>query len=380
MKKNLQALLCCLAVLFAFNTKTAAQGTLIHYWDFNNYNTTYNYPQVFPIGPLDADFSIHDTSKARVYMDTLHFASTSWHNAASQPIVMDPYPTTAADFDTANLQLGQPAGNALRPRNPMDSGCLKFFIPTVNYQNIKFSYDCESSSTTSGDTYQYYDYSIDSGHTWITTGLSQPYDSAWTIFHLAAVTISNPAVNNNPKLVFRIHFVGDNTGTKGNDRFDNVTVWGDSIISPVPIHYWNYNSFSTTYNYPTAPPFSINADFSLIDVTKARTVFNWEPGTSAAYHNAASQPIEFDFYPTTAVDSDNYNLLFGATGGNSIRPRNPLDSAYLYFYVPSTGYHNLTFSYTSESSSTTSGDTYNYYDYSTDSGTTWKKCLVVATS
>jgi hypothetical protein len=47
---------------------------------------------------------------------------------------------------------------------------------------------------------------------------------------------SIPAINNNRKFVLRIDFSAPNTGSKGNNRFDNITVEGDisSDIDAVP--------------------------------------------------------------------------------------------------------------------------------------------------
>jgi hypothetical protein len=40
-------------------------------------------------------------------------------------------------------------------------------------------------------------------------------------------------VNNNGKLVFRIKFNGNTVFTNGNNRFDNITLEGDSVIAPI---------------------------------------------------------------------------------------------------------------------------------------------------
>ena len=373
MKKYVHVLLLCLFAVSAANTELSAQGTLIHYWHFNNYTTIYSYPQSFPIGPIDADFSIHDTSKARIYMTKFPGTSSTWHSTSAT--IMDPVATVAADADTVNLRMGQLGANGLRPRNQLDSAYLLFYIPTVNYQNIRLTYGSESSSVASGDTYQLFEYSVDSGVTWQTSGLSQTQDSAWLVFHRTSITFSDPLVNNNPGLAFRIHFVGHNNGTSGNNRFDNVTVDGDSIIAPVPIHYWNFNNYSAIYSYPqTFPIGRIDADFSAIDTSKARIYMTTFPGTSPTWHSTSATIM--DPVATVAADADTVNLRFGAIGGNGLRPRNQLDSAYLLFYIPSTGYHDVIFSYGSESSSVASGDTYQIFDYSVDSGVTWRTALL----
>jgi hypothetical protein len=49
---------------------------------------------------------------------------------------------------------------------------------------------------------------------------------------LATIDLNSiSTINDNNKFVFRILFSGNNTGTKGNNRFDNITLEGD-IINP----------------------------------------------------------------------------------------------------------------------------------------------------
>jgi len=352
-----------ITLLLLNGSKANAQGTLIHYWNFNNFTSVYTYP-TFP-APIDADYSRIDTSKARFVYALFPGTSGTYHSAST---ILDFVATVPTDYDTVNLRLGAVAGNGLRPRNPMDSVYLMFYIPTTNYQNILITYASQSSSTTSGDTYQYFDYSIDSGVTFITTGLSKLYDSSWLVYHRTSITIANPAINNNPKLVFRIHNIGHTTLTSGNNRYDNVSVDGDSIIAPVLIDYWHFNSFATVYTYPTFPA-PIDADYSVLDTSKAKFVYSLFPGTSATYHSTATI---LDNVVTAPTDYDTVNLRLGQPAGNGLRPRNPMDSVYLKFYMPTTGFHDVIFTYASQSSSTTSGDKYQYFDYSTDSGATWK--------
>ncbi len=354
-----------LALLLFSGPKGHAQGTLIHYWNFNNFTSVYTYPAL--PAPIDADYSRIDTSKARFVYALFPGTSATYHSTVAT--ILDFVATAPTDYDTVNLRQGALAGNGLRPRNPMDSVYLMFYIPTTNYQNILITYASQSSSTTSGDTYQYYDYSIDSGATWITTGLSKLYDSAWTVYHRSSITIANPSINNNPKLVFRIHNIGHTTLTSGNNRYDNVSVDGDSIIAPVLIDYWHFNYFTSVFTYPTQPA-PIDADYSVLDTSKAKFVYSLYPGTSATYHSTVATIL--DFVATAPTDYDTVNLRLGQLAGNGLRPRNPMDSVYLKFYMPTTGFHDVTFTYASQSSSTTSGDKYQYFDYSTDSGLTWR--------
>ncbi len=238
-----------------------AQGTLIHYWHFNNFTTAMYFPSITGIA---ADYSIHDTSKAKILYAPMPGVSSVY------PTYEDPYPTVAADTDIYNLRLGQPAGTALRPRNPCDSMYLLFYIPTVHYRNIVLKYESETSSLGHGPAHQVFDYSIDSGATWRTSGLSEPLDSAGTAFRLITVSFtSDSAVNNNAKLVFRITFSGNTTGTSGNNRFDNVTVDGDSIyavstITTTPAAYGPFcNSSTNTLSVPFTSVGAYTGGFSV---------------------------------------------------------------------------------------------------------------------
>ena len=214
----------------------------------------------FPsIGGIAADYSIHDTSKAKILFAPMPGVS------AVYPTYEDPYPTVTADNDVYNLRLSQPAGTALRPRNPCDSMYLLFYIPTVHYRNIVLKYASETSSLGHGPAHQVFDYSIDSGATWRTSGLSEPMDSADVAFKLITVSFtSDSAVNNNAKLVFRITFNGNTTGTSGNNRFDNVTVEGDSIyaVSSITTTPAAYGPFCNTSTSTLSVPFTSTGTYT----------------------------------------------------------------------------------------------------------------------
>ena len=220
MKKNLFSIILGLSAVLVMNTANA-QSKLIHYWHFNNYTMADSSTPTHTIAPVPADYST--LSNARILYAKIPAASPAYFTR------IDSIYAVAADYDTVNARMGQPDGLALRVRNPSDSMKLLFYIPTTNYKNIKITYGSQSSSVTKGQLHQVFDYSTDSGSTWVTTGLSMPSDSAWLVYHRTTVTFGAvTAVNNNPKLVFRITFNGNDTGSKGNNRFDNVTVEGDT--------------------------------------------------------------------------------------------------------------------------------------------------------
>ncbi len=226
MKKFLFAGTLSLSALFMMPAISQAQGTLIHYWNFNNFTSAVHLPAVASLG---ADFSVLDTAKARVtYIPMPPGVSSSY--------------ASYCDFvtgDTTNARMAAPAGNGFRARNPSDSMELLMYIPSTGYGNLKLSYACQASSTTSGQLHQIFSYSVDSGSTWISSGsgLSEWADSAWLTFNIITVRINDVAAYDNRKLVFRITFNGNTSGTSGNNRFDNVTLDGDTYhttgIAPV---------------------------------------------------------------------------------------------------------------------------------------------------
>ena len=212
-------LLLIVAVL-VFGFTSNAQQKLIHYWHFNTFSLTSS-TAVNPstIVPLKADYSTLDTSKAFIAYRAITGTSSAYLS----------YWDNVSPGDTVNARLGFPAGVGLRPRNPWDSMQLMLFIPTLNYQNITIKYGTQRSG--SGPTTQTFDYSLDSGLTYITTGLSKltyTVTSTANPMNLDTVSISNAAAFNNKNLIFRIRF-GPAPGA-GNNRFDNFTVEGDTMI------------------------------------------------------------------------------------------------------------------------------------------------------
>ncbi len=223
-------------LLLSVITKSNAQQTLIHYWHFNDLSNNYNASSVansFRNAGIIANYSRLDTSKAKIYYRTFNGVS-------------DAYLTYFDNVggDTTNSHMNAPAGLGFRARNPSDSMQLMFYIPTQHYKNIKVSYACEKSSIASGQYQQNYDYSLDAGHTWKTSGLNITFDSTIGIIY-TPVHLSFPndtLTGNNPNLILRVKFVagplgiGSPTGLSGNNRFDNVAVEGDTTTAtPQPV-------------------------------------------------------------------------------------------------------------------------------------------------
>lgn len=218
MKKKILFVLTCSFALLLFQTESQAQTKkLIHYWHFNNTVSGVH------LGVIPADYS------------TLENASIIY-----KPIHGGGSDTTLAYIDNlAGDIINQRPGYAgccgainyaVRTRNPSDNMQFLWYIPTKKYQNIVINYETQSSSTGSGQHRQVFSYSLDSALTFSTTGLSIAYDSAGLSWGQVTLDLSSiPAVNDNGKLVLKMTFTPPNTGTSGNNRFDNITVEGDTI-------------------------------------------------------------------------------------------------------------------------------------------------------
>src|ERR1035437_6529137 len=113
-----------------------------------------------------------------------------------------------------------------------------------------------------------------------------------------------------------------------------ITLNVDSNAQSRLIHYWSFNTFIGVFHNPNF--YGIPADYSIIDTSKAKVLYKLMPGVSLAYLGY------IDFVASVLTDYDTVNARFSAPGGNGIRVRNPSDSAYLYIYMPTTNYQNIT--------------------------------------
>ncbi|MFI5201907.1 MAG: T9SS type A sorting domain-containing protein, partial [Candidatus Kapaibacterium sp.] len=216
---------------------------LIHYWNFNNLPALLKRP----VPPILADFTAGHAPADSVYLEyyVLPGTSSGWATGNNGGGQIDQ--TGGTDSNARN---GDVAGNGMRCRNPLDSAELRWHIPSTGFSNLVITFALQSSSTTSGDSAQIYSYSTDGGLTWKYTGITVngantdtldveqggatgPYESG-TLFGLVHITLTDPTVNNNAKLIFRITFLGNTHLLSGNNRFDNFTVDGVGAAGPPP--------------------------------------------------------------------------------------------------------------------------------------------------
>ncbi len=259
--------------LLIFSALTVnAQQKLMHYWHFNTFVGVGAATNPATLPQQNADYSTLGSANIqyRLLPQVTSSILTYWD---------------ASTGDTTNSRLGTISGSSMRFRNPSDSMCVLIYSPSTNYKNPTFKYEAQKSSATNGASAHYYSYSVDSGLTWITTGLSTlsntitNYSGGTPPWPTSAiqVSINDLAANNNSKLVFRITFgsVGS-TGTSGNNRIDNFTVDGDTILSPTI----NINGISNPFaslplQYSASQSFTIDG-FALSDTLHLTAPANFE--------------------------------------------------------------------------------------------------------
>ena len=229
---------------------------LIHYWHFNNTVTGAH------LGVIPADYS--SLVNASIIYKPVKVAGAS--------DTLQAYIDNLAG-DVINQRSGYggccgATNYGVRTRNPSDYMQFLWYIPTKKFQDIVINYETESSSVASGQHRQLFSYSVDSAVTFTSVGLPIAWDSAglgWGKVTLDLSTLTS--VNNNGKFVFRILFAPPNTGTSGNNRFDNITVEGDTMIAPIftssplttGIISKPYSYTATVTGFP-APSFSISGN------------------------------------------------------------------------------------------------------------------------
>ncbi|MCL7989329.1 hypothetical protein M8998_15365 [Sphingobacterium sp. lm-10] len=213
---------------------------------------------------------------------------------------------------TLNARRSDPAGGALRLRNP--AGVLTLDLPTSNYRDIIFSFDVQR--TSNGPQLNTIAYSID-GTTFTSANLTpnmNQVDLDWQTFSYNLSHIEG--ANNNSNFKIRIAFDIGNTGDSGNNRYDNITLDGTIIDLnfgiPELVHYWDFNT--STSSTPAVTP------------TMTRG------GASLLYNGT--------------WDSYNIGTLINARedsgAGWALRLRNPAGAFTLT--VPTTGYKDIKFS------------------------------------
>ena len=304
MRRNLFILLSYILFLTISFNQSIAQSTLINYWHFNNTLPSDGSGGIL-LGqkPINADYSIY-TSRVYVIYKAINGASA------------DTGTTDNCNGKTKNERSGfggccGTINNGLRLRNPSDNMEFLWYIPTDNYKNIILTYATESSSALHGQLEQDYSYSIDGGLNFITTDLPiSKYnpDTTWKIVTLDLSNISS--VNNNDKLIFRILFSGQTTGTKGNNRFDNITVEGTSLY-PVNVKKIIDGGYSLSPN-PAGDCVTLSGNSELTKIISIynsagiRISVNQYKGSEVQINTAQLNPV---FYYMNVIENNSGKII-----------------------------------------------------------------------
>lgn len=197
------------AVITAFFEEAPQQEpVLLHYWHFNN----------LPSGILTEVPADH----------TVLTAATITYPGAGVG-----YMDRVNDEGTVlNARMDEPAGRALRVRNPSDTRELHLTLPTTGYQDIVLRY--AATRTTNGAQGQALFYRTAQTADWVQFGAASTVTLDYDLFEYDFRAIA--AVNDNPEFAVRILFGGSNAGgSSGNNRFDNITVEGVVASQPPPL-------------------------------------------------------------------------------------------------------------------------------------------------
>lgn len=274
---------------------------VIHYWHFNQVSGTFN--------KALADYSVQVVKPEIEYRPAF--------SNVENPGTMDDFEGTAL-----NARMTQPAGKGIRTRNPSDSMGLLIHLPSQGYRDLILSYATQRSPN--GMLNQVFDISTNGidftslSDTLMVTGVNQ-YEYA--SLDLSSITTAN----NNPNLWVRIRFVGQNTGTNGNNRFDNFVLTGTALNeAPDLLYYWHFNTLQTPNDVKM-----VAADYS----------YNPLFVPSLEYTGFGSRDMDaFD-------EGTPMNKQLSENAGKALRVRNPAFNRYLHFPLPTQDCHQLYFEY-----------------------------------
>jgi len=263
---------------------------LIHYWNFNDTTSNQNL--------LKPTFSI-DPANAKLSFDFANVGGTSGYNDFLNP-----------STNNLNLRNGDSAGALLRVRNP--SLDMIISMPTQHHKNILLQYAVSISSITSAPLNDSVFYSTD-GINFTNQGLvnvnyAPTADPNFTLVSYDLSSIS--AANDNPNLKFKIVFANGNLNTKGNTRFDNITVDADTLIGST-----NQNHFPVAINdnFDIRTDSTLNGNVSLNDLPSADGGNSWSLINSPLHGNLIFNTNGVFNYSATSnyvgLDSFDYKLV-----------------------------------------------------------------------
>ena len=189
---------------FSIDGKLIPPYTLIHYWNFNNNASisSITQPSLSLIGNAGIVHSPGGTS------------------------IIDPAGGTSQNFSVLNQNArnADVSGTHLRFNNPI-GGELIFSLQTVGYEDLLIKFATRRSGSGAGT--QIWSYSTD-GTNYVSKDTIIVADADPVLCTLSYVGITG--ANNNPNFRIKVGFLLGAGGTAGNNRFDNFTIEGLSLL------------------------------------------------------------------------------------------------------------------------------------------------------
>lgn len=189
---------------FAIDAKLIPPSTLLHYWNFNN----------------NASIASISTASQSI------IPNSSLTHLAGGTSIIDNVGGTGQNFSVLNLNArnGDISGTHLRFNNPI-GGELLFALPTTGYEDISVSFATRRSGSGAGT--QIWSYSTD-GTNFIAKDTISVADADPVLRTLSYLGI--PGIDDNPNFRVKVSFLQGGGGTSGNNRFDNFTIEGLSLL------------------------------------------------------------------------------------------------------------------------------------------------------
>ncbi len=221
---------------------SALPSTLLYYWHFND----------LPEG--EAESVASDFTEISGLNPTITYEFLPEY--VEDPELTEGFMDDFGDGSDLNLQLGEEAGIALRVRNRSEGRALLIPSPTVGYENLVLSYDVQRSG--SGMLVNRFEYTLD-GSTWSDENLETTEVNINTSYESKFVDFSQVSgAANNPNFAVRILFEGNTDQGNGNNRYDNVAIFADLLLSSET--HERSSSSLRVYPNPSAAAISIDID------------------------------------------------------------------------------------------------------------------------
>ena len=312
----------------------SAQRTLVHYWNFNESDTSlWHTPVISKVAGARLDYF-------GAYVD---------------------YVSDGGDTINSRDESGTVPGNSARLRSSY--GPLFMTLPTTGYSGIVVKYGLWRSGSGSG--FETVTYTTD-GVTWDSAGLKITDGAIPTTTGVGTFTVNAiaspldlivldftgiPGVENNPKFQIQINF---NTAAAGNNRINNLSLDGDPIALAVSLKSFNGAIVNNTSKLIWTSASEINAKQFVIEASTDRKNFV-AIGTVTAKNVKGLNSYEF---ATTAPSASTYYRLRmidknGAFSYSSIVVLNATVSSKRLSIFPNPAVNNITLSHSKASEGAT---------------------------